>query len=384
MAELQDEKKKRKKKKKKEKQEVVVLTPEQKYAQLLALKKATRCILGLDDKYKIYIRLTKEFAELGKEAEASPFEGSEQCMALSEECKAIAEKLEKELPLQAEKESQTVTTTAKEREAKEKEKQKKGGKGKWILLAAAVLVVLAIICYKAPPTRYIIAGAEKSLGMDRLSKESYYKLGDYRDSVKKGEQASYDYALSLEKKENYKEAAEEFGKLAKRGFADSEQRQAAAEQALLSKAEPGKTVTFGKYKWLVLEKTEDAVLLTKDAVIEDMAFHDKADKINWKNCYLRLYLNGEFMQDSFTGKEQELIQETTAPSCRDKLFILDKAELLKYREVLKKKANNLRLRDSGAAKSTAFTTYKGEVVDDGFPVEKTGVCIRPVMWVKEK
>ncbi|MCH5251871.1 MAG: hypothetical protein J1F22_02755 [Lachnospiraceae bacterium] len=372
MAELQDAKKKKKKKK-----EVIVLTPEEKYAQLLALKKATRCILEIDEKYKIYVRLTKEFAELGRKAEENPFEGSDQCMALSEECRAIAEEMEKELPPETEEESQTVTTTAKEREGKEK-----GGKGKWLFFAAIALVVIAIVCYKAPPTRYLIAGAEKTLGMDKLSKESYYKLGDYKDSEEKGKQAAYDYALSLEEKGNYIEAAAEFGKLAPKGYADSEQKEAAIEQVLFSEAELGKPVTFGKYQWLVLENREDTVLLAKAAAIEDLAYHDKAEKTKWETCSLRRYLNEEFLQETFTAKEQELIQ--TKSSTQDKLFILDKSEVEEYQDILKEKTHHLRLRDSGAGKTTAFTTYRGEVVDEGFPVEQTGVCVRPVMWVKKK
>ena len=162
---------------------VVVLTPVEKFEQLTTLKNATKCILNIEDEYDIYVKLQKEFAELGEKAKKDPFEGCEQCAALSEECKNKAEELKLKLPKEQKVDSQTVMTTAKERE--EKEGQKKKGKGKWIALIIVVLIVAAAVCYKATPTRYYIAGWEQALGMDNYALKSYARLGDYKDSVQK-------------------------------------------------------------------------------------------------------------------------------------------------------------------------------------------------------
>ena len=78
---------------KKKKKQIIELTPVEKFSQLQTLKRATRCMLVEQDVYDVYVKLTKDFAELSKLGEETPFEGWEQCAELSEECAKIEEKL---------------------------------------------------------------------------------------------------------------------------------------------------------------------------------------------------------------------------------------------------------------------------------------------------
>ena len=76
--------------KKKKKKEVIELTPAERFVQLKTLKRATRCLLVDEDVYRIYVRLTKDFAQMDELGKETPFEGCEECAALSEECAALA------------------------------------------------------------------------------------------------------------------------------------------------------------------------------------------------------------------------------------------------------------------------------------------------------
>lgn len=348
MAEVQ----KKKKKAKKAKQEIV-LTPEEKFAQLLALKKATRCILGIEDKYKVYVRLTKDFEAFGNSEEAKSVEGADQCAALSEECRKMAEQLEGKLPTESVRDDRTVTTTVKERE----QGQKKSGKAKWIVLAVVLLVAVGAVAYNMPPTRYVIAGLEEKVGLKPLAAESYEKLGDYKDcAVRK---------LETEKK-------------------------------ILAKTKAGNIAGFGREQWIILENTGQKVCLARYNAMTKTAFHNKEEKATWETCSLRRYLNGDFLKKTFNESEQQAVLDTSlegdvnstygtkgSSGTTDKVFILNDAESKKYKKQLGEKRNNMRLRTPGRdLYSTAYVTAGGAMIDYGFPVNKKEILIRPVIWVQ--
>lgn len=352
MAEVQ----KKKKRAKKAKQEII-LTPEEKFAQLLALKKSIRCILGIEDKYKIYVRLTKEFAEFGKSEEADGVEGADQCGVLSEECRRKAEELEKQLPLEKKQDDRTVTTTVRQREEEKSGQGKKGGKTKWLVLAILVLGALMVVAYNVTASRYVIAGVESKIGLKDMAVKSYDKLGDYKESP----------SLKLE-----------------------------VEQKLLARAKKGQEIEFGELQWLVLEKTDTAICLAKYEAMNKTPFHNQAEEVTWETCSLRRYLNNEFLNKNFSEQEKTAILDTdvtigenatyatkSGNTTKDKVFIMNEAEAKKYKKVLKEKRKNMRLRTPGRdLTSTTYIASQGTVIDYGFPVEKRDVCIRPVIWVR--
>ena len=111
--------------KKKKKKEVIELTPAERFVQLKTLKRATRCLLVDEDVYRIYVRLTKDFAQMDELGKETPFEGCEECAALSEECAALAKEWEKKLPAEREVISRTVTTTVKKQEEDDNKKRRR-------------------------------------------------------------------------------------------------------------------------------------------------------------------------------------------------------------------------------------------------------------------
>ena len=204
--------------KKKKKKEVIELTPAERFVQLKTLKRATRCLLVDEDVYRIYVRLTKDFAQMDALGKETPFEGCEECAALSEECAALAKEWKKKLPAEKEVISRTVTTTVKKQE---EDDNKKKGIVKWIVLA---VIVAMIVCYNVPATRYQLAGLSAKVGFDKWASSTYEKLGDYKDCKNQ--------IVLLEKK-------------------------------AIEKVKIGGVVKFGTCDWMVLERTDGKALLTR-------------------------------------------------------------------------------------------------------------------------
>ncbi len=393
MAEIKRKRRRRKKKKK-----VIVLTPEEKFAKLMDLRRATRCILDVNEEYKIYVRLAKDFHEFGISEEADEVEGAEDCEALSRECMEKAKELEPRLSADADKDTRTVTTTMKKKEAEAlMNRGRKKSKGRILTFVILGLLAAFIICYEITPTRYWITGLEKALGMNQMAMEGYDKLGDYKDSREKMEEARYDYAVSLYEKGQYEPAREQFVKLAATEYKDSEWQATRTEKVLLAGSKPKDVVHYGTCRWLVLEQDRpgNRVLLVKYVGLHGKPYHEREESVTWEQCSLRTFLNGEFMDIHFSDTEQKSIQMSRVAAesnatygtdggqdTEDRLFLPSGGEIEKYRKILKTGRNNMRLRTPGKNKKmTAFISYRGKRIDYGFPVDQAGAMIRPMMWV---
>lgn len=339
---------------KKKKREVVELTPAEQFVQLKTLKQATRCLLVEEDVYRIYVRLVEDFAKLGQVGKETPFEGWEECEALSKECEVLAAEWKKKLPAERKVESRTVTTTVREQEEKETGKK---GKGKWVVLSVVVLVIAFVVCYNVPASRYQIAGVAAKLGFDEIAMDSYEKLGDYGDVKER--------SLSLEKR-------------------------------WIRDAKLGSVVKFGKKQWIVLDRQNGKALLSLYMADNKHPFHDEKKEVTWENCSLRHYLNNEFMTESFNKEEQEIISATKVINEKnseygtdggndtvDRLYLLSENEYKQYKKRLKDKAKTMRLRTPGRdTTATVYVSVLKRVVTYGFPVDENGACIRPNMWVQ--
>lgn len=124
------------------------------------------------------------------------------------------------------------------------------------------------------------------------------------------------YALS---EKDYEEAIDCFEKT--QGFLNSEemlneaikQKEGKSVDSQINKirnASEGAIVEFGKYKWVVIKKNSQQVLLqTKDSVA-NMQYHEEYIPITWENCSLRKWLNEDFY-NTFDEDEKEYIYNTT-------------------------------------------------------------------------
>ena len=68
----------------------------------------------------------------------------------------------------------------------------------------------------------------------------------------------------------------------------------------------GSIISFGDYKWRVLDSQENAVLIITENIIEQRIYHDAYKDITWAECALRKYLNGEFY-DKFSATDKSRI-----------------------------------------------------------------------------
>ena len=106
---------------------------------------------------------------------------------------------------------------------------------------------------------------------------------------------------------------------------------------------PGqRNVSFGKYLWRVLDVQKGRALLLAEEILELRRYHSSYASVTWKDCELRGYLNGAFLQ-TFSSQEESRIVQTVnvnrdnpwyktpgGGSTTDKVFLLSIEEVVKY------------------------------------------------------
>ena len=68
----------------------------------------------------------------------------------------------------------------------------------------------------------------------------------------------------------------------------------------------GSIISFGGYKWRVLDTQGNTALIITENIIEQRIYHDAYKDITWAECALRKYLNGEFY-DKFSATDKSRI-----------------------------------------------------------------------------
>lgn len=78
--------------------------------------------------------------------------------------------------------------------------------------------------------------------------------------------------------------------------------------------EIGGTVVFGDYhgeiEWLVLDKKDGKALLISKYCLYAKPYNEKYEPVTWETCTLRQWLNGNFIDETFSGAEKALICDT--------------------------------------------------------------------------
>ena len=82
----------------------------------------------------------------------------------------------------------------------------------------------------------------------------------------------------------------------------------------------GGTMTIGRLKWriLAIDSAKNSALLISREPVTNAMFHEACtelfqnhEELEWKNCTLRVFLNGRFYEKTFSQKEKEAILTTT-------------------------------------------------------------------------
>lgn len=151
-------------------------------------------------------------------------------------------------------------------------------------------------------------------------------------------------------------------------------------------AQPGDIVYWGTYEqdnvpdsskediaWIVLERTNDQLLLISKYALDCKQYNYKRDNVVWETCSLREWLNGEFFNEAFSPEQQERISTvsvTTAPNpvydnsspgnpTDDKVFCLDIWQVVEY----------FPTDEARCCTPTSYAISQGSSID-----ENTGFC----------
>ncbi len=124
-----------------------------------------------------------------------------------------------------------------------------------------------------------------------------------------------------------------------------------------SKVEKGDIVKFGAYEqdlvytngkepieWIVLDKTNDSVLLLSKYILDMLPYHTKTDEsaeVTWESCTLRKWLNKDFISSAFNKIEQKMVKSTIVKNADNSKYgtpggndTIDKVFLLSGEDVI--------------------------------------------------
>ncbi len=189
----------------------------------------------------------------------------------------------------------------------------------------------------------------------------------------------------------------------------------------------GDILTFGVYeqdgnvdngreplKWRVLKKNDTRLLLITDQIIDSMAFNDTKQAARWKDCSLRRWLNGVFIERTFSKEEQNLILSMShedngndfyyvggGDPTIDRVFLLDIGEAFNLfssdqertvdptRYALTQGVRNEYghgwwwLRNPGVQISAAAViAYGGSIYQMGENINTDNIGVRPAIWIE--
>ena len=102
-------------------------------------------------------------------------------------------------------------------------------------------------------------------------------------------------------------------------------------------------IKLGGHDWRIVGVSDNMILIVSDLVLEIRAYDGTAEIAAWENSRIRSYLNGEFIENTFSEEEKARIIETTVINDRnqwfstsggknttDRVFLLSLAEVMKY------------------------------------------------------
>lgn len=165
----------------------------------------------------------------------------------------------------------------------------------------------------------------------------------------------------------------------------------------------GKTVKLGNYdgkelEWKVLAMKGRERLLFMTTGIPAVKYDAQRENTFWRDCELRRWLNGQFLKDAFSLKEQMSIIFTnlknhpnyawgtdSGPATKDKIFAFSQDEVKEYLPNQEDRAIGewWWLRTLGHCRLAAETIYiDGSIYDIGINIVDEGVCARPAMWIR--
>ncbi len=235
----------------------------------------------------------------------------------------------------------------------------------------------------------------------------------------------YNEAVALMNAGKYTEAISAFEALD--GYKDSH---AKMKECMLKDLQAGDCVLLGTYEqdnntsngkedieWLVLEVKDGKALLISKYALDCKQYNTSNTAITWETCTLRTWLNGEFINTTFSAEEKAMIPTVTVPADRntvysfstdpgnetqDQVFLLSLVETNKYFNSNRARkckpteyavANGAHvnsssgdcwwwLRTLGDNQSSIVYVYNnGDLFKNGTNVTNNHGSVRPALWI---
>ncbi len=168
---------------------------------------------------------------------------------------------------------------------------------------------------------------------------------------------------------------------------------------------------FNDIKWRVLERKDGKVLLISDRILDAITFSYKNEVIsNWKDSYMRAWLNDYFYNMAFTQEEKDAIitstLETDGEQTQDNVFLLSTEDVTDRslyftqdsERVAKQTIYAVRrgaqtgdesagrwwLRTHGTRENTVqVVRANGSLAENSYTVMSNDCGVRPAVWVDE-
>ena len=165
---------------------------------------------------------------------------------------------------------------------------------------------------------------------------------------------------------------------------------------------PGNTVEFGSYenkplRWRVIDQRGRMRMLLAEARVTHRVYHGTPTDTSWRECDLRQWLNGPFLEAAFTPAERAKITAVRVENPRNPMYYtnaglntMDRAYVLSVPEAEKYLPSDgdracgewWWLRTPGSNLFSAVAVYDdGSIYQFGIHVHYENGGVRPVIWV---
>ena len=134
-------------------------------------------------------------------------------------------------------------------------------------------------------------------------------------------QDSYEQAVSDMEDGRYWDAYQLFAENS--DYKDSQEKMAECELSYCKEADVGDTVFYGRYEqdselsngsesidWIVLAKQDGKMLLLSKKILACQAYNESGEIVSWADCSLRTWMNGEFLDQTFSEAEKKNLEST--------------------------------------------------------------------------
>ena len=256
---------------------------------------------------------------------------------------------------------------AAEQQCMEKYRRHRWGKtfGK---IAAAVLLCLLLaggaVLTRTGAIQYGVGSAFMTLHRYENAVSWFRHASDFGDSEEKIAECSYQVANSEFEQGAYAKAYKTYREIG--GYRGAEDRAAESFRLMLVNTKPGSVVEFGQTepgkpaKWYVLDNNGETATLIGEFNVTH-AYDSRNKQSTWADSELRVWLNTEFLSDTFYKYERERLAQPALPSdggaygleggaaTADQVYILSAEEAEAYADILHAVNGNGKAKDKYAA-----------------------------------